>query len=72
MRISYKMMSGPNLKVEPDFALEPMFTKSRVPLSEDMFTKNCVPLLDDLFKQIPAQESKMWKDQYGSVFGVKQ
>lgn len=58
-RVSYKMLSSPDLKAEP------------VITSEDLFAKRCVPLLGDLFRQIPAPESKMWKGQYGSIFGVK-
>jgi hypothetical protein len=58
-RLTYRMLSGPDLKAEP------------VITSEDLFAKRCVPLLGDLFKQIPAPESKMWKDQYSSVFSVK-
>lgn len=56
---SYKELTRPILKSEPTV------------VSKDMFTKHCVPLLGDLFKQIPAPEIKMFRDQYGSVFGVK-
>lgn len=57
--ISYKTLSGPNLKVEPTIT------------TEDIFTKRCIPLLGDLFKQISTQEVKMFKDQYGQVFSIK-
>jgi hypothetical protein len=55
---SCKELTGSKLKSEPTI------------VAEDMFTKRCVPLLKDLFTKIPVPEVKMFKDQYGSVFGV--
>lgn len=59
VRVSYKVMAGPRIEVEP------------TTVSEDQFTKRCIPLLNDLFSRIPAAEVKIWKDQFGSVFGIK-
>lgn len=56
---AYQYLAGPDIIVEP------------VIPENDLFVKRCVPHLGELFEQIPEPEVKMFKEQYGTVFGIE-
>ena len=49
----------------PDIIVEPVIP------TNDLFAKRCVPHLGELFEQIPEPMVKMFKEQYGTVFGIE-